>query len=889
MVKVTKATLNPDHYSSIASKYVNEPLEKITPPERPRTSKDEMYKVPGFKSKDGSVSTGGVASIHVKQNVAQALATLRHTFTVCDATAPDCPIVYASDSFLQMTGYPSEEIIHHNCRFLQGKDTDPESVKKLRDAVKAGERVSVRLLNYRKDGTPFWNYLTIAPVKLADGTVVKYIGVQVDVTDKTEGNVAPSVLKDNDGFPLLVRYDARLAAQNLGAFTEVEEAVLSATGLKSSKSFDDDQQALTSRSGMDMASTLERIQESFVITDPSLPDHPIVFASDVFLSFTGYTREEILGRNCRFLQGKDTDQNSVKAIRDAIDAGSEVTVRLLNYTKNGRPFWNMFTLAPVRDDEGKVRFFAGVQVDVTVYDDDGTERTVASFDKTETAEREQEEYSKKAASNIATATNNDAADKLPWEGLLGSLNGPKPHRMSECEREWKALIAVVNSAASAGRAKANASAAETGRQLTLADFKPVQRIGQGDVGSVHLVTLKKGNDTTQQETNSKTKENTSTKTITNELSIDGEEKPLKFAMKVLTKQEMIERNKLHRLRTESTILQMCDHPYLATLFTAFHSETHVYFLMDYCEGGELYEYVQSQPGRRLPEKHAKFYSAEVLLALQYLHLLGFVYRDLKPENVLLRSNGHCVITDFDLSFVASSRPHMVMKDEMPKWRPIDQALVTEKKKQSSSNPDSGKNSSSPSSAAETAASAAAKETKKNNNKKSASLSKPPKFKSGTQNPVLIAEPFAFTNSFVGTEEYLSPEVLSGAGHAAPVDWWELGIFIYELVYGTTPFKANRREQTFENIMNKQLAFPERPEVSQSLKDIVTKLLERDPTRRLGTFGGGETIKCHDFFVDINWALIRWETPPYVPADAAMAAAKGDEGQGEEKASSSSAK
>ena len=117
--------------------------------------------------------------------------------------------------------------------------------------------------------------------------------------------------------------------------------------------------------------------------------------------------------------------------------------------------------------------------------------------------------------------------------------------------------------------------------------------------------------------------------------------------------------------------------------------------MDYCEGGELYEYVQSQPGRRLPEKHAKFYSAEVLLALQYLHLLGFVYRDLKPENVLLRSNGHCVITDFDLSFVASSRPHMVMKDEMPKWRPIDQVFVTEKKKQSSSNPDGGKNSSSP--------------------------------------------------------------------------------------------------------------------------------------------------------------------------------------------------
>jgi len=885
----TRAESNPAHFEDVKS-HLNEPLEKIVPPERPRTSKEEMYKVPGQKTKDGSVSAGGVASIHVKENVARALATLRHTFTVCDATAPDCPIVYASDSFLEMTGYPSEEIIHHNCRFLQGKDTDPESVKKLRDAVKAGERVSVRLLNYRKDGTPFWNYLTIAPVKLADGTVVKYIGVQVDVTDKTEGNVAPSVLKDSDGFPLLVRYDARLAAQNLGAFTEVEEAVLSATGLMSSKTLENDPHDLTNihRSGMDMASTLERIQESFVITDPSLPDHPIVFASDGFLSFTGYTREEILGRNCRFLQGKDTDQNSVKAIRDAIDAGSEVTVRLLNYTKNGRPFWNMFTLAPVRDDEGKVRFFAGVQVDVTVYDDDGMERTVASFDKSEAAEREQKEYSKIAASNIATATSHDAADKLPWEGLLGDLNGPKPHRMGECEREWKALIDVVNSAASNGKVKAKEAAPEastTARRITLADFKPVQRVGQGDVGSVHLVTLKKRNNT-KQETNSKTKETNANKLKDDDG--DGEEKPLKFAMKVLTKQEMIERNKLHRLRTESTILRMCDHPYLATMFTAFHSETHVYFLMDYCEGGELYEYVQSQPGRRLSEKHAKFYSAEVLLALQYLHLLGFVYRDLKPENVLLRKNGHCVITDFDLSFVASSRPHMVMKDETPIWKPINQALVAEKKKQSSSKSSGGDiESTKPLASSLSSSSATAKGITKIN-KKSSSVSKPPKFTSGTQNPVLIAEPFAFTNSFVGTEEYLSPEVLSGSGHSAPVDWWELGIFIYELVYGTTPFKANRREQTFENIMHKQLAFPECPEVSQNLKDIVTKLLVRDPAKRLGTFGGGETIKRHDFYGDINWALIRWETPPYVPANNAGTANGGDEllQKGDVKASSS---
>ena len=149
---------------------------------------------------------------------------------------------------------------------------------------------------------------------------------------------------------------------------------------------------------------------------------------------------------------------------------------------------------------------------------------------------------------------------------------------------------------------------------------------------------------------------------------------------------------------------------------------------------------------------------------------------------------------------------MVMKDETPIWKPINQALVAEKKKQSSSKSSGGDiESTKPLASSLSSSSATAKGITKIN-KKSSSVSKPPKFTSGTQNPVLIAEPFAFTNSFVGTEEYLSPEVLSGSGHSAPVDWWELGIFIYELAYGTTPFKANRREQTFENIMHKQLAF-----------------------------------------------------------------------------------
>ncbi|CAN6325553.1 unnamed protein product, partial [Urochloa humidicola] len=101
------------------------------------------------------------------------------------------------------------------------------------------------------------------------------------------------------------------------------------------ESFDDDLRRKEIRRGMDLATTLERIEKNFVITDPRLPDNPIIFASDSFLQLTEYSREEILGRNCRFLQGPETDRVTVKKIRDAIDNQTEISVQLINYTKSG--------------------------------------------------------------------------------------------------------------------------------------------------------------------------------------------------------------------------------------------------------------------------------------------------------------------------------------------------------------------------------------------------------------------------------------------------------------------------------------------------------------------------------------------------------------------------
>lgn len=184
-------------------------------------------------------------------------------------------------------------------RFLQGEATDLNEVAKIRDAVHQGKGTAVRLLNYKKDGTPFWNLLTVTPVYAADGSLSKFIGVQVDVTSKTEG----SAYMDNAGVPLLVKYNDRLK-QNVAhdIVEDVVDAVNAAEQPGAAQGTVGAAPKAFPRVAIDLASTVERIQQAFVISDPNLPDCPIVFASDAFLKMTGFSRYEVLGRNCRFLQ-----------------------------------------------------------------------------------------------------------------------------------------------------------------------------------------------------------------------------------------------------------------------------------------------------------------------------------------------------------------------------------------------------------------------------------------------------------------------------------------------------------------------------------------------------------------------------------------------------------
>jgi len=121
-----------------------------------------------------------------------------------------------------------------------------------------------------------------------------------------------------------------------------------------------------------------------------------------------------------------------------------------------------------------------------------------------------------------------------------------------------------------------------------------------------------------------------------------------------------------------------------------------------------------------------------------------------------------------------------------------------------------------------------------------------------------------TNSFVGTEEYIAPEVIKGNGHSSAVDWWTCGILVYEMLYGRTPFKGANRHATFASVLRTEPSFPDHPATTSMCKSVVKKLLNKDEHKRLGSQSGASEVKQHKWFASINWGLLRHLKPPIVP-------------------------
>ncbi|KAH0918700.1 hypothetical protein HID58_026360 [Brassica napus] len=364
--------------------------------------------------------------------------------------------------------------------------------------------------------------------------------------------------------------------------------------------------------------------------------------------------------------------------------------------------------------------------------------------------------------------------------------------------------------------------------LGLQRFNLLKKLGCGDIGTVYLAEL----------------------IGTNCL----------FAIKVMDNEFLARRKKSPRAQAERDILKMLDHPFLPTLYAQFTSDNLSCLVMEYCPGGDLHVLRQKQLGRCFPEPAARFYVAEILLALEYLHMLGVIYRDLKPENILVREDGHIMLTDFDLSLRCAVNPTLLRSTSPPG---NDPARV--------SGPYHTSSCIQPFCITEPSCQVSCFSPRLSSNQQQGGKPQRADHLSRIQQrlkrslPQLVAEPTeARSNSFVGTHEYLAPEIIRGEGHGAAVDWWTFGVLLYELLYGKTPFKGHNNDETLANVVLQNLKFPDSPLVSFQAKDLIRGLLVKEPENRFGSEKGSAEIKRHPFFEGLNWALIRCAIPPELP-------------------------
>ncbi|KAF8895323.1 AGC/Akt protein kinase [Infundibulicybe gibba] len=287
-----------------------------------------------------------------------------------------------------------------------------------------------------------------------------------------------------------------------------------------------------------------------------------------------------------------------------------------------------------------------------------------------------------------------------------------------------------------------------GQSLTIDDFELITVIGKGSFGKVMQVRKR---DTSRI-----------------------------YALKTIRKMHIVNRNEITHTLAERLVLAQVNSPFIVPLKFSFQSEQKLYLVLAFVNGGELFHHLQRE--QRFNEERSRFYSAELLLALEHLHELDVVYRDLKPENILLDYTGHIALCDFGLC----------------------------------------------------------KLNMKGNEK---------------------------TNTFCGTPEYLAPEILQNQGYNKTIDWWTLGVLLYEMLAGLPPFYDESTDMMYQKILNDPLVFG--PEISTEARSILVGLLTRDPARRLGVNGADE-IKKHPFFekhIDFKKLLGKKIQPPFKPSVA----------------------
>jgi len=249
-----------------------------------------------------------------------------------------------------------------------------------------------------------------------------------------------------------------------------------------------------------------------------------------------------------------------------------------------------------------------------------------------------------------------------------------------------------------------------------------------------------------------------------------------YAQKQLKKASIIiQQRMIDQTMSERQILESVRHPYIVKLHYAIQDAHKLYLLLQYAEGGELFTHLAAE--RMFSEDCAAFYGAQAACALCHLHRRGIVYRDLKPENCLLDSQGNLLLTDFGLS--------------------------------------------------------------------------------------KIAEGDSTCNSMLGTPEYMAPEVLLGEPYDYTVDWWSFGALLYDFMTGNPPFTGANQQRVINKIVGQKYK-PQMPYyLSPDAKDLLRRLLRKEPERRLG-YKQFDVIKKHRFFRNIDWAAIEAKSPALEP-------------------------
>ncbi|KAJ5507719.1 hypothetical protein N7527_009862 [Penicillium freii] len=258
-----------------------------------------------------------------------------------------------------------------------------------------------------------------------------------------------------------------------------------------------------------------------------------------------------------------------------------------------------------------------------------------------------------------------------------------------------------------------------------------------------------------------------------------------YAIKILDKRHIIKERKVKYVNIEKdTLNRLTDHPGIVRLYYTFQDEQSLYFVLDLCKGGELLGVLKRMT--TFDEECTRFYSAQILDTIDYMHKRGVIHRDLKPENVLLDSGMHVKITDFGTAKILKTPRVDPSSNGI---LPLDSAELTQEERAS---------------------------------------------------------------SFVGTAEYVSPELLTDKNACKASDLWAFGCIIYQLLAGRPPFKAGNEYQTFQKIVALDYEFPIGfPTVA---RDLVERLLVLEPARRLQI----EHIKNHEFFEGITWGSDLWQ-------------------------------